>query len=153
MKRFEERKVYDSSNNSGLLDRRSADVVDLSNGSGLATGEAVAVKHTPGPWRVAAPPDKVCTDYRDEGGSMLDSNWAPGGHAKTIVTCERRSWMAEGEEFANAQLIAAAPELLQVMRECEAYFDQRAGSDVGYIPNEEQKMLALVRDVIWKATA
>lgn len=77
---------------------------------------SAAGKYTPGPWRVAAPPDKVCTDYRDEGGSMLDSNWGHGGHAKTIVTCEHRSWMALGEEFANAHLIAAAPDLLEALR-------------------------------------
>lgn len=74
-------------------------------------------KHTPGPWRVAAPPNKVCTDYRGASGNMLDTNWASGGRAKTIVICEGRAWMEEGEELANASLIAAAPELLKALRD------------------------------------
>lgn len=78
------------------------------------------VKHTPGPWRVAAPPDKVCTDYGD------DSDFTKNGLAKTVVVCEHRSWMAEGEEFANAAFIVKAVnchnELLEALREMvEAY--------------------------------
>lgn len=68
-------------------------------------------KYTPGPWKVCAPPDKVCTNY---GG---DKDVAKGGWGKVIVTCRRSSWMSEGEEFANAQLISAAPDLLDALKD------------------------------------
>lgn len=99
-------------------------------------------KHTPGPWRVAAPPDKVCTDYRDEGGSMLDSNWARGGHAKTIVTCEHRSWMALGEEFANAHLIAAAPDLLDAAKNLVRHLSENFRDDASVWVREANAAIA-----------
>lgn len=44
--------------------------------------------------------------------------------------------------------------LVDVLRECEGYFDQRADADCdqdGFIPNEEMKLLAEVRDALVKA--
>jgi hypothetical protein len=46
--------------------------------------------------------------------------------------------------------------LLEALQECEAYFDNRADADCdqdGYIPNQEMKLLTLVRDALRKAGA
>lgn len=73
-------------------------------------------KHTPGPWRVAAPPDKVCTAY-----PQSEMNYTTNGWAKTIVVCKHASWMKDGEEFANAEFIVRACnshyELLEALKD------------------------------------
>jgi hypothetical protein len=64
--------------------------------------------------------------------------------------------MGKDEADANARLIAAAPDLLEALQECEEYFDNRADADCdqdGFIPNEEMKLLAVVRDALRKAGA
>ncbi|MFQ6184410.1 hypothetical protein ACLMJV_20990 [Sinorhizobium meliloti] len=46
--------------------------------------------------------------------------------------------------------------LREALQECEAYFDNRADADCdqdGYIPNEEMKLLTIVRDALRKAGA
>lgn len=96
------------------------------------------VKHTPGPWRVGAPPDKVCTNYGGE------ADIAKGGWGKVIVTCKRSSWMGEGEGFANAQLIAAAPELLEALKELADYHSADLTSDFGNEAGRMRNALAAI---------
>ena len=62
----------------------------------------MSTKHTPGPWDAS---------YRDGGarimaGSITLANILQGGHAGSLA-----------EQYANARLIAAAPELLAALRE------------------------------------
>lgn len=67
-------------------------------------------KHTPGPWQLTP-------RYQDKV-DVIHSTKAkvPGGASLTVARVTvRESWLAEQE--ANARLIAAAPELLQALRD------------------------------------
>lgn len=93
-------------------------------------------KHTPGPWA------DICGYITIRSGRNVAS---VNSHNTT-----------EGK--ANALLIASAPDLIDVLRECEEYFDQRA--DAEYFPdsaaphpNKEMSLLKAIRDAIGKAGA
>ena len=67
----------------------------------------MSAKHTPGPWRVTA---RACNMI-----DVLHAVDSPG--AITMALCRvqaRQSWIAEAE--ANANLIAAAPDMLEALR-------------------------------------
>jgi hypothetical protein len=56
----------------------------------------------------------------------------------------------------QAKHASHSADLIDVLHECEDYFDNRADADWdqdGYIPNEEMKLLSAVRDAIAKAEA
>lgn len=104
-------------------------------------------KHTPGPWVARY-------DYRRDNYQIFGDGRDGMRPWLAITKCES----VPAQHEANARLIAAAPELIDVLRECEEYFDQRA--DAEYFPdsaaphpNEEMKLLTLVRDAIGKAGA
>lgn len=65
------------------------------------------MKHTPGPWRL----DSIKDAYRDV--SSANGEWI--GLARVPVQFTDEKDCAEGE--ANARLIAAAPELLQAVKD------------------------------------
>lgn len=63
---------------------------------------------------------------------------------------------AEVERHSNAAAASRlyASEAKEALIECEDYFDNRADADCdqdGYIPNEEMKLLCVVRDALKKA--
>lgn len=68
-------------------------------------------KGTPGPWRVS-----------EKRGDLIDirhDNNGPGAMSLNLAhVVARTSWLKEAE--ANAKLIAAAPELLEALRDLEA---------------------------------
>ncbi|WKL27013.1 hypothetical protein Q1M64_21445 [Sinorhizobium meliloti] len=99
-------------------------------------------KHTPGPWKAELSPGRGVLSV------VSETTWICGEIQNGTIPDE--------EGWANARLIAAATDLLDVLSECEAYFDNRADADCdqdGYIPNEEMKLLKLVRDALRKAGA
>lgn len=60
------------------------------------------------------------------------------------------------DKHANVRLKSQVATLREALDECEAYFDNRADADCdqdGYIPNEEMKLLTLVRNALRKAGA
>jgi hypothetical protein len=62
----------------------------------------------------------------------------------------------DAEVMKIARLAAAAPDLLEALRQCEEYFDARADADLdqdGYVPNEEMQMLVEIRAAIAKAVS
>lgn len=66
-------------------------------------------KHTPGPWIVETMPDN--TPY-------IESN---AGSICSMGPCDddREGWVAANQDVANSRLIAAAPELLEALQDCE----------------------------------
>ncbi len=57
------------------------------------------------------------------------------------------------KEIALKKLVAT---MMSALIECEDYFDQRADADCdqdGFIPNDEMRLLSVVRDAIHKAPA
>ena len=75
-----------------------------------------ANKHTPGPWRVGCDLTRICTNFRDTDGRVSKDNYQKGGWAKTIAKMTDPKWAAPLEQFYNAKLIAAAPELVEVLK-------------------------------------
>lgn len=86
--------------------------------------------HTAGPWAVAA----GAPEYIGSG-----SKW---------VACTM-GVRGTPEAEANARLIAAAPDLLTALRDCETYFANLSGMTV----DDAQDALDTVRAAIAKATA
>jgi hypothetical protein len=101
-------------------------------------------KHTPGPWIF----DDVAVRTPRLENSNTESN--------LIALVYSRYIGEDGSLQANTRLVAASPDLLEALEACEEYFDNRADADCdqdGYIPNEEMKLLTLVRAALSKAGA
>jgi hypothetical protein len=80
-------------------------------------------QHTPGPWK-----------FDKEYGNAMDELYGPDGRAIaavwtrrcSVATHVRECYKTDKEGAANIRLIAAAPELLEAMRECITDEDCRA---------------------------
>ena len=70
---------------------------------------------TPGPWSVPGPPDKVCAE-----------GYTKNGWAKAVATVHMPTWMHAAEPWANAHLIAAAPDLYAALEAVAATIDPAA---------------------------
>lgn len=93
------------------------------------------VKHTPGPWK------KEINDY-DRSLEITDRKGKPIANIYSgFLCCEWDFIMTQEEEKANANLIAAAPELYDVLKELL--------SPLGNINNDE--WLEKARKIIAKA--
>jgi hypothetical protein len=89
-------------------------------------------QHTPGPWR----------EYNAKGSRILN-NWSVCNRDGTrIANIEQMPGQSSEEEHANARLIAAAPELLEALRE----MTERGG----WMPSDERFIRA--KAAIAKAT-
>lgn len=69
-------------------------------------------KWTPGPWSVPGQPDKVCAE-----------GYTRNGWAKVIATAHTPAWMNADEPWANANLIAAAPDLYAALEAAMAFIE------------------------------
>lgn len=67
-------------------------------------------KHTPGPWEPRQRQDGVISEHGD-------SPWTVAARGRLIATIHSQG----GEELANANLIAAAPDLLALAREAREF--------------------------------
>lgn len=91
----------------------------------------MTTKHTPGPWRLwgKADPSQVISD-------------ATGFIAQTLG----------GNDEANARLIAAAPELLEALKNLDEAYCRSGGPLTRAERNEDRKRLIAARAAIAKAT-
>lgn len=84
-------------------------------------------KHTPGPWTV--------------GGARTLKVW--GGPSPRDVICE--PWhVAVGSRKANAHLIAAAPEMLEALKELDAHWSAVGPYAIGHDGERASKIKALI---------
>jgi hypothetical protein len=102
--------------------------------------------HTPGPWKALEGKNgwQIHTDNKPSKGSPNANHWIAN------IKCGS----CPAHEEGNARLVASAPELFNVLAQCEDYFDNRADADMdqdGYVPNEEMRMLTAIREVLAKA--
>lgn len=99
-------------------------------------------KGTPGPWRVS-----------EKHGDLIDirhENNEPGAMSLNLAqVVARQSWLKEAE--ANARLIAAAPELLEALRDMVALVKSRAYPQPDK-PSSDWGRAEAAEDVIRKAT-
>lgn len=90
-------------------------------------------KHTPGPWAHHNTPTPFI--YVNAGGLPICQIYTSTAHGQSM-----------GEQFANAHLIAAAPELLEALR--EIFHDVKQGA----IPNDDDEWWKKASTAIAKAT-
>ena len=73
------------------------------------------IKHTPGPWqRISSTINRIDI-------VTCDKDDQPNGRVASI---HRVAWCNEGEENANARLIAAAPQLLEALEDVLGHAEQ-----------------------------
>jgi hypothetical protein len=65
---------------------------------------------------------------------------------------EAATWFYEQEVRKNEKLKTINSELLEALKECEEYFDNKADADYAewHIANEEMKLLIVIRNAIQK---
>ncbi|WP_157970119.1 hypothetical protein [Pelagibacterium sediminicola] len=105
-----------------------------------------AQKHTPGPWVVSPLSEMIFSAYMGDHQRPIGFIYGPAFAERSEVG---------RTAIANAVLCAAAPNMLEALYEAEEYFDNRADADhdgTGFVPNEEMKLLTVVRAAIAKAT-
>jgi hypothetical protein len=95
-------------------------------------------KHTPGPWRWVenSVSEKGCRCIQFRGSSYWDIG---------SIQSHPLHGYSDDEAFANARLIAAAPELLHALQQADEYLHEMNYGIRGYIRT-------LVRNAIAKAT-
>lgn len=72
------------------------------------------MSHTPGPWTI------LCSE--DRRGARTVPKITQPGKAGIVATL---GWPGEGDRTANARLIAAAPEMLEALRDTVAQLDHQ----------------------------
>ena len=108
--------------------------------------EQTETKHTPGPWKVF---------YTTTGQTILGIGEADG--AEGITDAQFGLWRDGAEREANARLIAAAPELFELVKlfertiEYEIRKSSLAGDDEG--ARMKAVTLGMVREVLAKASS
>lgn len=93
----------------------------------------MTAKHTPGPWAHHNTPTPFI--YVNAGGLPICQIYTSTAHGQSM-----------GEQFANAHLIAAAPDLLEALR--EIFHDVKQGA----IPNDDDEWWKKASTAIAKAT-
>ena len=79
-------------------------------------------KHTPGPWMVGPTYGNDSARIDTEGGTVIGSI-----KVKQLVSVDKghANYAWSNELYANARLVAAAPELLDVLQRCIAVMESR----------------------------
>lgn len=105
----------------------------------------MVAKYTPGPWEASPSPSNrhVWRIYGTQWVGSLGNQYSP-------IVAETSSWLTSDpivESSGNAALIAAAPELLEILRDTVACLEDRA------YDNDEraERVLAEARAVVKKA--
>lgn len=101
-------------------------------------------KHTPGPWHLVLSNNATPFVMHEHG-----DDWTDIQDSASIICIMPAEITRSYNSFANARLIAAAPELLQVLKDIEAMLN--AGLDASIVMDENSPMRDAMRDAIRKA--
>ena len=111
-------------------------------------------KHTPAPWVLTIKPAEHDADFTVAEIEQPRSVKYRGAVTR-MQSAEHIYGIGRDELIANARLIAAAPDMLEVLEQCAEYFSDKfayVDHDMdGTYPFEENQMLMLVRKAIAKA--
>ena len=119
------------------LERDRAAALEASKASqAKAKRENAKIRHTPGPWEAVIQP----------GCHAVIASLSGGPKAVAIIGNNTPDDGNEPMRFANARLIAAAPELLEALR--EIFHDVKQGA----IPNDDDEWWKKASTAIAKAT-
>ena len=110
--------------------------------------------HTPGPWRTVEVPTSIGTCHR-----IFPLAWGdePPTHGGICVYDDRTSLNphADGEQAANARLIAAAPDLLDaletMLRRCDWYGSAIYPDEYGDYPVTGEELRDMAKAAVTKA--
>lgn len=100
--------------------------------------------HTPGPWHLVLSNNATPFVMHEHGDDRTDIQ-----DLASIICIMPAEITRSYNSFANARLIAAAPELLQVLKDIEAMLN--AGLDASIVMDENSPMRDAMRDAIRKA--
>ena len=106
--------------------------------------------HTPGPWHAefACHVDEATTDVGQGAFQILSVAGEAGG-----VLCSRHRWPEREEEMnANARLIAAAPEMLEVLQEIDKRLSMCATAGLSASDAYDSYFQFILESAIKKAT-
>lgn len=92
----------------------------------------MTAKHTPGPWAYHNTPTPFI--FVNAGGLPICQIYTSTAHGQSM-----------GEQFANARLIAAAPELMEALKACAAVCAGETTNKRGLISALEQARAALAK--------
>ena len=95
----------------------------------------MTAKHTPGPWAYHNTPTPFI--YVNAGGLPICQIYTSTAHGQSM-----------GEQFANARLIAAAPELLEALKACAAVCAGETTNKRGLISALEQARAAIAKATV-----
>ena len=96
---------------------------------------AAKTAHTLGPWRILR---HNRSEYIESPSSIICSIWAGGGPRRDRVA-------PVAELYANARLIAAAPEMADLLRRLDRYVaDNEADNDESSLAREIRDLLARI---------
>lgn len=123
-------------------------------------------EHTPLPWKAVSETNfgngLVYTSIQPvnvDAEAMKPLAMANGEHHVCRMSHTAASWKFNQHRADAAFIVLAVnsrADLIEALQECEDYFDQRSDADCdqdGYIPNEEMKLLQVVREALRKAGA
>lgn len=105
-------------------------------------------QHTPGPWQVSGVREKWRTSYSDH---LMDSHVVGPDDAKGWVALIPYDPRNHAEDLANARLIAAAPELLDVVKAFVATSDLAMLVESDHPHAEYADVLRAALEVVAKA--
>jgi hypothetical protein len=107
------------------------------------------MSHTPGPWKVVRTKDE---HWRERYYGIWTDEGVEKDRPIANVDGDNAVWLPEGEDFANARLIAAAPELLEACIEARSALDNLMGdSDLPEDDSEEMTAMQMLSAAIAKA--
>lgn len=125
----------------GGYDVQDHDDIELNDGHGDGSKDGSPTpkdQHTPGPWKRYIKSAKWGSSHLPMTSIMSD--------VESDFYLARVFGKTEEETDANAKLIAAAPDMLALLRKCRSWFDCLFCNDVGAVPHDTADAIDVLLD-------